>query len=90
MLRWSVYIIRCSDESLYTGVSTDVARRFNEHARGVRGARYFRGREPLEVVYREGGYDRASACRREAAIKKMNREQKWQLIRSLSADNASF
>lgn len=90
MLRWSVYIIRCSDESLYTGVSTDVARRFNEHARGVRGARYFRGREPLEVVYLEGGYDRASACRREAAIKKMNREQKWQLIRSLSADNASF
>ena len=90
MHRWTVYIIRCSDETLYTGVSTNVARRFDEHARGVRGARYFRGRVPLEVVYQEGGHDRASACRREAAIKKLNRAQKWRLIRSLSAGKPSI
>lgn len=79
---WTVYIIRCDDSSLYTGVTTDLARRFREHAAGARGARYFNGRKPLEVVYSESGHDRSSACRREAAIKKLGREGKLQLIRS--------
>ncbi|HHH12797.1 MAG TPA: GIY-YIG nuclease family protein [Thiolapillus brandeum] len=74
-----VYIIRCSDGSLYTGITNDLPRRFDDHRRG-RGAKYFRGREPLEVVHLEFFPDRASASRREWAIKAMSRPQKLELI----------
>jgi putative endonuclease len=77
---WSVYIIRCDDGSLYTGVSTDVERRFREHRDQPRGAKFFAGRRPVEVVYREDGHTRSTAARREAAIKKLSREQKLLLI----------
>ena len=77
---WYVYIIRASDESLYTGITTDVQRRFDEHCGTQKGARYFRGRQPLEVVYRENHPDRSSALRREADIKKLPRNQKLKLI----------
>ena len=76
---WVVYIIRCDDGSLYTGVTTDINRRFSEHEGHSRGAKYFNGRKPSEVVYRESGHTRSSACRREAAIKKMGREAKLAL-----------
>jgi putative endonuclease len=78
---WSVYIIRCDDGSLYTGVSTDVERRFREHRDQPRGAKYFNGRRPLDVVWREDGHTRSTAAQREAAIKKLSREQKLLLIR---------
>jgi len=74
-----VYIIRCSDGSLYTGITNDLPRRFDDHRRG-RGAKYFRGREPLEVVHLEFFPDRAGASRRECAIKAMSRPQKLGLI----------
>ncbi len=74
-------MILCSDNSLYTGISNDVERRLLQHA-SQRGARYFRGREPQHLVYREGGHDRSSASRREAAIKKLRRSDKVRLIRS--------
>ena len=77
---WYVYIIKASDDSLYTGVTTDVQRRFNEHCSGDKGARYFRGRKPLEVVYTETHPDRGSALRREAVIKKLTRVGKLELI----------
>ena len=77
---WSVYIIETSTGTLYTGVSTDVERRFREHAGGTRGARYLRGAKPRAVVFVEGGHTRSSACRREAAIKRLSREGKLQLI----------
>lgn len=77
---WYVYMIKASDGSLYTGVTTDVARRFKEHASPEKGARFFRGRKPLEVVYTENHPDRSSALRREAAIKKLTRDQKLELI----------
>ena len=77
---WPVYIIESTAGTLYTGVSTDVARRFREHAGGRRGARYFRGAKPRTVVFVEGGHTRSSACRREAAIKRLSREGKLQLI----------
>ena len=76
---WTVYIIRCSDGSLYTGITTDLERRVREHAGAGRGARYFNGRSPKEVVYRETGHDRSSASRREAVIKKLSREEKFRL-----------
>lgn len=74
-------MIRCSDRSLYTGITTDIDRRWRQHA-AQRGARYFRGRHPLEIVYLEPGHDRSSASRREAAIKKLQRTDKESLIRS--------
>jgi len=77
---WSLYIIEASDESLYTGITTDVERRFSEHLKGPRGARYFNGRHPVKVLYREDGHDRISASRREAQIKKLSRRDKQQLI----------
>jgi putative endonuclease len=74
-------MIRCSDETLYTGITTDLERRWRQHA-GRQGARYFRGRSPVEVVYLEPGHDRSSASRREADIKKLQRADKERLIRS--------
>jgi putative endonuclease len=79
---WSIYIIEASDASLYTGITTDIERRFEEHLQGRRGARYFGGRTPLRVVYRENGHSRSSASRREAEIKKLSRRDKERLIAS--------
>ena len=78
---WQVYIILCSDNSLYTGITTDITRRFSQHLTG-NGAKYFRGRIPQRLVFLEGGHNRSSASRREAAIKKLPRDRKWQLIGS--------
>lgn len=83
-MHWQVYILLCSDGSLYTGISTDVKRRFAQHAAGT-GAKYFRGRSPCRIVYLESGHDRSSASRREIAIKKMRLAEKRSLIES--ADN---
>lgn len=77
-MNWHVYIILCSDNTLYTGITTDPERRFEQHATG-RGAKYFRGRQPLRVVYRESGHSRSSAGRREAEIKGMTRAEKFTL-----------
>lgn len=74
-MNWQVYMILCSDGSLYTGITTDIERRYRQHGEG-RGARYFRGRAPVEVVYLESGHTRSSAGKREAAIKALSRADK--------------
>ncbi|WP_111640810.1 GIY-YIG nuclease family protein [Marinimicrobium alkaliphilum] len=79
---WQVYIILSSDNQLYTGITTDIERRWREHTRGKAGARYFRGRTPAQLCYLETGHDRSSASQREAAIKKLSRAQKNTLIAS--------
>lgn len=84
--RWSLYIIEASDRSLYTGITTDVERRFAEHSNGRKGARYFGGRSPQRVVYREDGHSRSSAGRREAQIKRMTRSEKEALFTLHPAD----
>lgn len=78
--QWSLYIIESSDQSLYTGITTDVERRFAEHLNRQKGARFFHGRKPLRVVYREDGHTRSSASRREVEIKRMSRREKEILI----------
>ena len=83
-MQWQVYILLCSDASLYTGISTDVKRRVAQHAAGT-GAKYFRGRTPCQIVYLESGHNRSSASRREIMIKRMCLTEKRSLIRS--ADN---
>ena len=78
---WQVYIIEATDGSLYTGISTDAQRRFDEHADGgPKAARYFRGRTPRRLVYTEGGHTQSSALKREAAIKRLPRAAKLALI----------
>ena len=74
-----LYILRCGDGSLYTGITTDVERRLALHRSG-KGAKYTRGRGPLTVVYREEQPDKSAALRREAAVKKLTREEKLALI----------
>jgi len=77
---WCVYILRCGDGSLYTGITDDVDRRLAAHRVG-KGAKYTRGRGPLELVHREEYPDKGSALKREYAIKQLRREEKEQLIR---------
>ncbi len=78
-MNWKVYIIKCSDDSLYTGISNDIEKRFKDHFDG-NGAKYFRGRKPEKFVYIEEGHSRSSASKREIEIKKMTRTMKLQLI----------
>ena len=81
-MSWFTYILRCADDSLYTGVTTDVARRVIEHNEcNIKGAKYTKVRRPVELVYQESCVDRSSACKREAAIKKLTRQQKLQLLK---------
>ena len=80
-MNWQIYIILCSDNSLYTGITTDVQRRFAQHASG-RGAKYFRGRQPVQVIFEENGHSRSSAGRREIEIKNLTRAEKLVLIRT--------
>jgi putative endonuclease len=74
-----VYLLECADGSLYTGITTDVARRFEEHRKGV-GGHFTRAKGAVRIVYTEEYPDRSSASSREAAIKKLSREQKVHLI----------
>ena len=76
---WYLYILRCGDGTLYTGITTDVKKRLEAHRSG-KGAKYTRGRNPLELVYQEECGSHSDALKREAMIKKLNRVQKEQLI----------
>ena len=82
---WKLYILRCGDGSLYTGITTDVDKRLEAHRAG-KGAKYTRGRGPLELVYREDCGDHSAALRRELEIKGLSREEKLALIRGAAAD----
>jgi len=79
--QWSVYILRCADNSLYTGITTDMARRLDQHNGLVKnGAKYTRNRQPVELVYQENADSRSEACKRESAIKGLSKSRKEQLI----------
>jgi putative endonuclease len=80
-MNWQVYMVLCTDNSLYTGITTEVQRRFRQHRTG-RGAKYFRCREPLAVVYLECGHSRSTAGKREAAIKALTHAEKALLLDS--------
>ena len=77
---WKLYIFRCGDRSLYNGITTDVESRLETHRSG-KGAKYTRGRGPLELVYREECGDHSAALKRELEIKKLPREEKEKLIK---------
>jgi putative endonuclease len=77
--RWWVYFLRCADGSLYAGATNDLARRLAAHGRG-QGARYTRSRLPVALVFEEPARDRGEALRREAALKRLARAKKLELI----------
>ena len=81
---WYLYILRCKDGSLYTGITTDVQKRLETHRSG-KGAKYTRGRSPLELVYREECGDHSAALRRELEIKALPREEKLKMIQKPEA-----
>ena len=76
---WYVYILRCRDDSLYTGIGRNVDRRLAMHNRGT-GAKYTRGRGPVELVYTQACPDKSAALRRELEIKALPRQKKLELI----------
>jgi len=76
---WAVYIIETSDGSYYTGISTDVKRRFDQHLNG-KGAKFFHTCKPIKIAFQESGHTRSSASKREIEIKQLNHEQKKGLI----------
>lgn len=87
---FSLYILRCADGSLYTGISVDVKNRLQEHERGARGAKYLRGRAPFSLVFEQPVGDRGLAQRAELLVKKLSRRQKTMLIEGhLSLDALS-
>ena len=75
-----VYILECADKSLYTGITTNVARRFKEHQSGT-GSKFTRAKRAVKVVYTERKLNRSNASKREAAIKKLSRQEKLALIK---------
>ncbi len=79
MAVWSIYLLRCGDGSFYTGIATDVSRRIGEHEQGKRGAKYLRGRGPLELVYQRSVGDRSVALRIEYRLKQLPRIEKEDL-----------
>lgn len=79
---WYLYILRCGDGTFYTGITTDVDKRLEAHRSG-RGAKYTRGRAPLEVIYRECCGTHSDALKREMEVKRLSREEKQALIFSV-------
>lgn len=79
MADWTVYILRCADDTLYTGIARDADARADAHNAG-RGAKYTRSRRPVHIAYREPATDRSAASRREWAIKRLSRAQKLALL----------
>ncbi len=77
---WCLYIIETEDNTLYTGITNDLEKRWETHLSG-KGAKYLRAHKPKAIVYSETHVDRSSASRREAEVKKLSREQKEKLIR---------
>lgn len=84
---WTVYIVECSDGSLYTGITTDIQRRILEHNFSFKAAKYTRSRRPVKLVYTEDASNRSEASKREYRIKRMNRNKKINLIKEGHHDN---
>jgi putative endonuclease len=76
---WVLYMLRCRDGSLYTGITNNLEKRLEAHRSG-KGAKYTRGRGPLELVYMEKCEDKSAALKREVEVKKLSRDEKIQLI----------
>ena len=79
-MSYFIYILKCKDDTLYTGICTDILRRVDEHNNSDKGAKYTRNRRPVKLVYSEESESRSSASKREYEIKKFSRTKKLELI----------
>ena len=79
-MKWFLYVLQCSDDSYYTGVTTDLNRRLKEHNTSNRGAKYTRARRPVKLIYFSEHKDRSSAQKSEYMFKQMTRKQKEEII----------
>ena len=77
---WYTYMVRCSDDSLYTGITTDLERRVLEHNTSNKGSKYTKTRRPVRLVYNETHKDRSTSSKRESEIKKLSRGDKLKMI----------
>lgn len=77
---WYAYFVRCNDNSLYAGITTDVARRVEEHNSSKLGAKYTRNKRPVELAYATSVENRSQACKLEYALKKLSKAEKEQLV----------
>jgi putative endonuclease len=85
-VNWRLYVVRCSDDTLYTGITNDLERRINEHNTSKRGAKYTKTRRPVELIYYESYKNRSAAQQAEYAFKKLKREQKEKKIQESHND----
>lgn len=86
-MSYFVYILECSDKSLYTGITTDVKKRLDEHNTSEKGAKYTKARRPVKLIYFEKSENRSSASKREYEIKKLSRTKKLQLVEKFKVNN---
>lgn len=84
-MSYFVYILHCSDDTFYTGITTNLEKRLYEHNHLSTGAKYTRSRRPVQIVYSESCQDRSNALKREIEIKKFSRAEKYALIAGLTA-----
>lgn len=88
---WEIYMLLTENGSLYTGIARDAEKRFYQHLEDkIRGAKFFRGNSPITLMYLESAKDRSHASIREAQIKKLNRQQKENLIESFFLDKTNL
>lgn len=76
---WYVYIVKCADGTLYTGITNDLKKRITAHNEG-KGAKYTRGRGPVEILYKKRCKDKSAAAKKEAKIKQLNKKEKLEII----------
>ncbi len=84
---WYVYLLRCSDNTLYTGITTDLTRRLKEHNSSKLGAKYTRARRPVQLAYVEAAQNRSLASKQECQLKKLSKIKKEQLVTQYLFDN---
>ena len=78
--KWFMYVLECSDSTLYTGITTNIHRRINEHNTSIKGAKYTRNRRPVKLLYKIEFENRSSASKAEIRFKKLTRKQKLDII----------
>ncbi|MDP2586757.1 MAG: GIY-YIG nuclease family protein [Candidatus Komeilibacteria bacterium] len=87
---WQTYIVKCSDNTLYSGITTDLKRRIGEHNNSPLGAKYTRGRRPVKLVFSKRFKNKSLAAKEEARIKKLSRQEKLKLVKKIKADAKKF
>ncbi|HCH70383.1 MAG TPA: endonuclease [Colwellia sp.] len=84
---WTVYFLRCNDNSLYTGITTDIKRRLHQHNKTKLGAKYTRARRPVKLVYRETTLDKSTASKREYQLRTLTKKEKEKLVSAYPASS---